>query len=63
MAKGLPLLKHEGLDDLLEYFNFVRRGEDEHHEAIKDCELLASVYMAMLNFSKKKAPTLGFAKD
>ena len=49
MAKGLPLLKYYGLDDLLEYFNFERRGEDEYHEAIKDCELLASVYMAMLN--------------
>ena len=48
MAKGLPFLKYYGLDDLLEYFNFERRGEDEYHEAIKDCELLASVYMAML---------------
>ena len=48
MAKELPLLKSRMLDDLLEYFNFERRGEDENHDAIKDCELTASVYMAML---------------
>ncbi|MEC8497304.1 MAG: hypothetical protein VXY36_04615 [Pseudomonadota bacterium] len=49
MAKGLPRLKPKGLDDLLEYFNFERRGEDDIHEAVKDCELTASVYMAMMN--------------
>ena len=51
MAEGLPLLKSRMLDDLLEYFNFERRGEDEKHDAVNDCELTAKVYMKLVEKS------------
>ena len=63
MSEGLAGLKHRSLDDLLEYFNFERRGEDEVHGAVTDCELTAKVYMELVKKSEEGKFTLGFCRD
>ena len=62
-SKGLNGLQHLMLDDVLEYFDFERRGEDDLHDAVTDCELTAKIYMKLMARPKPKKSIYGFARE
>ena len=45
----LPNLKHHKLDNLIDYFNLVKRNE---HRALNDCVLTNQVYINLTNYLK-----------
>ena len=45
----LPNLKHHKLDNLIDYFNLVKRDE---HRALNDCILTDQVYIRLVNMMK-----------
>ena len=45
----LPQLKHHKLDNLIDYFNLVKRNE---HRALNDCVLTNQVYINLTNYLK-----------
>ena len=45
----LPNLKHHKLDNLIDYFNLVKRDE---HRALNDCVLTDQVYIRLANMMK-----------
>jgi len=47
--KVLPNLKHHKLDNLIDYFNLVKRNE---HRALNDCALTNQVYINLTNYLK-----------
>ncbi len=47
--KLLPELKHHKLDNLIDYFNLIKRNE---HRALNDCVLTNQVYINLVNFLK-----------
>ena len=48
-SKVLPNLKHHKLDNLIDYFNLVKRNE---HRALNDCILTNQVYINLANYLK-----------
>lgn len=45
----LPHLNHHKLDNLIDYFNLVKRNE---HRALNDCVLTNQVYINLTNYLK-----------
>ena len=51
------------LDEVLEFFGYEPRDNEEKHDAIQDCELTAKIYMKLFELPPLKEATLGFAKQ
>ena len=51
------------LDSVLEHFGFEPRDEEEKHDAIRDCELTAKIYMELMKLPEPKRAELGFTKE
>ena len=51
------------LDSGLEHFGFDPRDEEEKHDAIRDCELTAKIYMELMELPEPNKAALGFAKE
>ena len=63
MAQDLYHDKYYTLDDVLEHFGYERRDPDAHHDAMRDCELTAKIYMDLMKLPARKTANLGFVKD
>ena len=50
------------LDDALEHFGFLRRQEDDFHDALHDARLATQVYMKAVRLTPLKDARLGFVK-
>ena len=53
----------ESLDALLSYLGCEEREEDEKHEAVKDCQSAAQIYMKMAVMPPPKKAKLGWVKE
>ena len=51
------------LDDALEHFGHERRREEDHHDALVDARLAATVYMAASELPPLKLSLLGFGPE
>ena len=63
MSQDLYHDKNYSLDDVLVHFGYKRRDANAPHEAIKDCELTAKIYMDLMKLPERKTSDLGFVKD
>ena len=63
MSKQWPKFIINSLDALLSYLGCEEREEDEKHDAVKDCQYAAQIYMKMAVMPPPKKAKLGWVKE